>query len=461
MFGRVKFPFAALYFLLTCPIVVAEEGGGQREWTSTDGKTVTGLMLGTEDDMVSVKLTSTGKTSKIPLSRLSEADRDFVARQGWPLPKPWVKWPNDIKIGIGQIEVQSAVIDGRFIYRTHHFEIISEAELGQMVVRDVARIFEGTYQLLAASPWGILARPEKERFRAELYVSKGDYIKAGGPPNSAGVYLTERKVFMVPFESLGLKQTPKGYQRDENYTTKTLVHELTHMMMDDALQTMPMWLIEGTAEYMELIPMRIGTFSPSSLPKALKTHNAGSKAYSIKEVFTMKHKVWQNGGTEPEAAPARPKIPGQSGPIFMPPQRIAPAVDLPPLYHAGLLLTYYFMHFDGDGDAARLQRFIAASAKNVERIKTYEKEHKAYEVAFTEFVKHPDVQNMGDGSYRYPSTMKPPEAPPFPFDCTAEELPFLEQDILLEGRSVNEVIRQAEAALDKEGLLITGRTESR
>jgi hypothetical protein len=456
----MKFRLAVLLSLLCCPSALAEEGGGQREWTSADGKKISGLMLGTEGDSVAMRLSSSGKVSKIPLTRLSAADRDFVAKQGWPLPKPWIKWPSDIKIGIGDIQVQGEIVDGRSIYRTKHFEIISEAELGQLVIKDVARIFEGTYQLLAASPWGILARPEKDRFRAELYVSKGDYIKAGGPPNSAGVYLTERKVFMVPFESLGLKQTPKGYQRDENYTTKTLVHELTHMMMDDALQTMPMWLIEGTAEYMELIPMRIGTFSPNALPKALKDHNAEGKAYAIKEVFTMSHKAWQNGGKEPEPPPLPPPgVPERFRPTtLMPPRRVAP-VDLPPLYHAGLLLTYYFMHFDCDGDAARLQRFISASVKNVERIKTYEKAHQAYEAAFTEFVKHPDVQNMGDGTYRYPSTMTPPEAPAFPFDCKPEELPFLELDILLEGRTVNEVIRQAETALDEKGLLITGKEE--
>lgn len=440
-----------LLSLLACTLASGDEGGGNRDWTSSDGKKIRGLMLGTEADAVAIKLADNGKTAKVPLARLSEEDRDFVTKQGWPLPKTWSKWPSDIRIDLNDIEVTSLQEDSKFIYRTPHFEIVSADQLGQLVVKDIARIFEGTYRLLAASPWGILATPEKQRFRAELYVSRDSYIQAGGPPNSAGVYLTQRKVFMVPFESLGLKQTPGGWQRSAEYTTKTLIHELTHMMMDDVVQALPMWVIEGTGEYMELIPMRIGTFSPAALPKALKEHNGSQPAHSLAETFKMSHQRWQNGGEEPSS-------PGNGGgPGLQPLGGTDRAAELiPQFYHAGLLLTYYFMHLDGDGDAARLQRFIAACAQNAEQIRTYEEKHKAYEAAFAQFTRHPDVTPAGNGSYRYPSTMKPPEAPPFPFDCEAEELRMLEIEILLEGRTAAQLIAEATAALEKEKLKVSG-----
>ncbi len=440
---RMKALRAFLLPLLACSLAAAEDKGVPREWTSTEGQKISGLMLGTEGDAVALKLAN-GKVSKVPLARLSEADRKFVAEQGWPLPKPWKKWPGDIRINLNEIQVEEEAGDGqsgKYTYRTGHFEIVSAAKLGQVVVKDVARIFEGTYRLLAASPWGILAEPENGRFRAELYLSRDDYIRAGAPPASAGVYIPSRRVFMVPFESLGLKETPQGWQRSSDYTTKTLIHELTHMLMHDALQTLPIWLVEGTAEYMELMPMRIGAFSPGSHFNALKDHNRQEPAFSLAETFSMDHPTWQKGG----------KAGGDGyGPVT--PFGRAGEVNVPKLYHAGLLLTYYFMHLDGEGDAARLQRFIAASRRNAGRIEEYEKAHADYVAAFQEFIKDPAVQDMGGGNYRFPSTMKPPVAPEFPFDCKPEELPFREIGILLEGRDQAALPAEIRRALEKAGL---------
>ena len=435
---------AFLLLLLAWPIAAGEETGSAREWTSTDGRKISGSMLGTEGGAVAIKLSGSGKTSKVPLSRLSEADRDFVAKRGWALPKPWKKWPGDIKINLDEIEVETVSTGSKPIYRTRHFEIHSEDELGQLVVKDIARVFEGTYRLLEASPWGMLARPKGGHFRAELYRNRERYIRAGGPTNSAGVYMPARKVFMVPFESLGLKEMSSGWQRTSEYTTKTLIHELTHMMMDDALQTLPMWLIEGAAEYMELMPMRIGAFSPEGHLSALRKHNAQEPAFSLNETFSMDHGTWQNGG-KPLRSPGLP-----------PTLRPETAAEIPKLYHAGLLLTYYFIHLDGDGDAARLQRFIAASVRNAERIETYRKDQEAYEKAFQEFIKRPEVQDVGGGNYRFPASLKPPVAPDFPFDCKPEELPFREMALLLDSRDKGELLFQVRTALEKARLSTIG-----
>lgn len=449
---------------LACAPAMAQHGGAVRNWTSSDSKVISGSMLGTEGESVAIKVAATGKQAKVPLARLTEEDRAFVAAKGWPLPKPWKGWPTDIKINLDEVNVEVITTGRKPVYRTQHFEILSADELGQTVVKDIGRIFEGTYRLLSASPWGMLAKPKDGHFHAELYRTRNDYIQAGGPANSAGVYMPARKVFMVPFESLGLKESPKGWQRSSDYTTKTIVHELTHMMMDDALQTMPMWLIEGAAEYMELMPMRIGTFSPAGQFAALKEHNKSEPAFSLANTFSMTHAAWQNGGVEPPpprptplvTGPGRPFIPG----LGPPGRNIVSQEDILKLYHAGLLLTYYFIHLDGDGDAARLQRFIAASTRNAERIETYRKDQEAYETAFQEFIKRPEVQDMGGGNYRFPATLKPPQAPAFPFDCKPEELPFQEIDILLDGREKSELIEAVNSALTNQHLLIGGGTPS-
>jgi hypothetical protein len=422
-------------------------GSRHRGWTSADGKALSGRMLGTDGQSVSLLVDGSAKPAKVPLARLSEADRAFVAETGWPLPKPWKKWPTDVKVGLADVEVRLASSEGgRYLYQSKHFEFLCEDELAQTPMRDIARMFEATYLLLQASPWGILAKPTGERFRAELYGSRESYIRAGGPPDSAGVYTSERKVFMVPFQSLGLEQTKSGWQRSKEYSTRTLVHELTHMLMADALIGMPIWLTEGAAEYMELMPMTLGTFRPGAHLAAVSEQREKQRNFDMLKAFTMSREQWDRGGMdEPPPgvrAPGSRVLTGMGGFTTRGRQE-----NILALYQSGLLLTYYFIHLDGDGDAARLQRFIAACVKNGERVQGFLKKAEEYNKAFNEFTKHPDVKQIADGRYQFPATMKPPTAPAWPFEGKQEDLHLEDLELLLDGRNPQQLIAQARAAL--------------
>jgi hypothetical protein len=455
-------PFPLICLLLTAGVAYAQSSGSGsrlRDWTSTDGKAISGRMMGTDGTSVTLLVKSTGKEAKVPLARLSEEDRAFVAETGWPSPRRWNKWPNDIKLGLGDVDVRLASsAAGRYVYHSRHFEFVSEDELAQTPAKDIARMFEATYSLLQASPWGILAKPKGDRFRAELYSSRASYVKAGGPPESAGVYMLQKKVFMVPFETLGLEQTSSGWQRSKDYSTRTLIHELTHMMMDDALIGMPMWLAEGAAEYMELMPMKIGTFSPASHLAAVKEQHAQQRAFPLLEALTMSGEKWDRGGAE-EATPV--PQPSRGGLV---PMRVTGQTTLGrqeailSLYEAGLLLTYYFIHLDGDGDAARLQRFIAACAKNSKRLDRYFVLAEQYDKAFEEFKKHPDVLHVGENQYRFPPTLKPPVPPAWPFDGEPGEIHTADLDLLLGGRSPQAMIAEAEAAIAKAQIVAAPAT---
>jgi hypothetical protein len=448
------FPLPLICLLLTAGVAYAQSPGSGsrlRDWGSTDGKAISGRMMGTDGTSVTLLVKSTGKEAKVPLARLSEEDRAFVAGTAWPSPRRWNKWPNDIKLGLGDVDVRLASsAAGRHVYHSRHFEFVSEDELAQTPAKDIARMFEATYSLLQASPWGILAKPKGDRFRAELYSSRASYVKAGGPPESAGVYMLQKKVFMVPFETLGLEKTSPGWQRRKDYSTRTLIHELTHMMMDDALIGMPMWLAEGAAEYMELMPMKIGTFSPASHLAAVKEQHAQQRAFSLLEALTMSREKWDRGGADEAAPPPRSPGPG-SGVVLRPPgQTVGGQQDaMLSLYEAGLLLTYYFIHFDGDGDAARLQRFIAACAKNSKRLDRYIVLCEQYDKAFDEFKKHPDVLHVGGNQYRFPAALKPPTPPAWPFDGSPGDIHTADLDLLLDGRSPQALIADVQKALSK------------
>lgn len=347
--------------------------------------------------------------------------------------------PSEVEVSLVSSE------EGRHVYHTRHFEFVSGAVLGEAPLKDIARIFEATYHLMQASPWGVLATPrEKERFRAEFYTSREKYVAAGGPKESAGVYLSERKVLMVPFQTLGLVPGTQGWQRSQDYSTETLVHELTHLLMDDALAAMPMWLAEGVAEYMEVMPVKSGGFTPSGHAAAVREHHKQRPAFDLAKTFVMSRDTWENQGRVKESGGGRrnANIPARRGGHHGAHQ----------LYEAGLLLTYYFIHLDGNGDAARLQRFIAACVKNSERLDRYAIRANAYNAAFETFVKRPDVKPLGDDQYEYPVELTPPVPPEWPFEGKEKDLAIQDLELLLDGRSVEEVMAEAKAALTKAGL---------
>ncbi len=68
--------------LLGC---LADGRGEDRTWKNTDGKTVQGSISGLNGD--SVEIISGGKRLVIPVSTLSKADQDYIAkkRSSWPL----------------------------------------------------------------------------------------------------------------------------------------------------------------------------------------------------------------------------------------------------------------------------------------------------------------------------------------------------------------------------------------
>ena len=53
--------------------------------------------------------------------------------------------------------------------------------------------------------------------------------------------------------------------KDADYKADTLVHELTHQMMHFWLPYLPNWVVEGTAEYTENLPLNAGRSSPSGI----------------------------------------------------------------------------------------------------------------------------------------------------------------------------------------------------
>ncbi len=393
---------------------------------------------GIEGDNVLLKL-GDGRVAPFPLGKLSDADRAFVekakngaapsgsAPSGTYTPPPRVpiekrEWPDVVAVDSRAVEitaVEESEEKRNYVYESEAFQFTSQAKLAGSVMKEVARTFEATRALISQLPWGVVCEPPEglERYKAALYETRDDYFRAGGPTNSGGVYMSGEKIFKIPFPSLGLEMRGKTYFMNDNYSNDTLVHELTHQMMHDYLPFLPKWVIEGSAEYAELMPYNAGTFRASSHKTELKRHIDSRGRYgldpsvgSAEAHLTMTRQGWEDASGDSK---------GQMT-----------------VYFRSLLMVYYFCHLDGDGKGTRFLKFMDGVRDEAE--------------ARVAFFADPRVKSFDDGRYSYPRDMTPPDMDP-------DTAPFKYMDRLLDGRSYEQLALEVTEAYKSIGEKIEAR----
>jgi hypothetical protein len=315
-----------------------------RAWVTAKGQTFTATLLNFDGTTAVFKMPN-GQPAKAPGSHFDEANQQYL--RDW-LEKQPIKFttPDVVAVDISKIRAEMVSEDEageKYVYRTDHFEFTSQGKFGIGLLRDVSRTFEATYELLRALPWGIDPKPASgTHFKALLLKNREEYMKAGGVPNSGGVYMSRTETFYAPFESIGLKPYGKGYTKDADYKADVLVHELTHQMMHHWLRYLPNWIVEGTAEYTENLPLNAGRFRVVSAKTGLKDYTEFLKKravggmpepWPIDKLFTITNQEWGYTLMGDPTASRR-------------------------MYFTAYLLVYYFMHMDGNGDSQRFIRFF-------------------------------------------------------------------------------------------------------
>lgn len=401
-----------------------------REWKTAEGQAFQAA-IESFDGTTIVFRAQNGQRSPLALARLAAEDQAYVT--AWQEKQPIKVVMPDV-VGVDSADVKAEVVseDERnesFVYRTQHFEFISQGKFTTGLLREVARNFEATYELLKALPWQIDPRPASgEYFRALLLRTRSAYEEMGGPKNSGGVYMRSRKVFLVPFDSIGLKVVGKSYAADHDYETHTLVHELTHQMMHFWLSYLPQWVVEGTAEYTATLPLKNGRFRVSSAKSGLRDYFDRQKRagiamspYPLDELFSVSGKKWN------QILEKEPNVSSR-------------------LYFTSFLLVYYFMHMDSDGNGQRFVRYL----REVGRTR---KEVEDYYLAVEEFKKQPGVEVNADGSYRWRGDLKHPEQPDvLASESARDEFQKKTLAILLDGRGEKELMEQIRSAYVKLGI---------
>jgi hypothetical protein len=265
--------------------------------------------------------------------------------------KPADAWPTttELKEPAKATVVKEDAAAKEFIYRTQHFEFQCDSRLGADVVREFGRTFEGTLEVNKALPLGIDPTPEKgqEFFIAKLYTTKEDYLANGGVKGSAGVYDGGAKAIKVPLASLGVKLAGKHYTVEAQSSNDTLIHEITHQMMNHWLHKIPEWYVEGSAMY-----VGSSKFHPSgrfTLPKL------GQTVKELEDLRQGKHTLWHLNYLM-QITPAQWNAGFGSNPDGTVHRN----------YSSAIALTYFFYHGDDKGDGAHMVAFmkdIAAGKK--------------------------------------------------------------------------------------------------
>lgn len=349
-----------LLLLATLPLHALES----REWTDTLSRKIQASLVKVDGENVILKMKD-GREVPFPLAKLSQPDRDFVAAQHVESPAnmpPPAKaaagenntppnfnapWPDRITFTedpeINTIEENAA--DKKFIYESANYRYTCDVRLSKMVVKGFAVMFEATNLFCASVPLSLNGgSPPSGKNQIILFEKKDDYVKAGAPPSSAGVFMGRTHTVMVPLESLGVRPVGSGYMLDRDKSSQTLPHELTHQLTPPAYfeEGAMGWFSEGLAEYICVTPYRAGSY------------NVRNNLRDIIEYATG----YGEGGRGGRALGTKIRLPSLKAYMMQSYEKFTgdPQIN----YGSGLLITTYFLHFDGDGTGKRLKAFLQA-----------------------------------------------------------------------------------------------------
>lgn len=346
------------YFLLLLGLAHAAE---LRSWTDIQDRKIEATLLRVQDKTVFLKLKD-GREIPYPLEKLSAPDCKYVEESRSLLENgktatateddgktanfdaPWpqmIKFSEDPEIST----VEENPEKKRFIYESANYRYVCDVRLAKSVVKGFAVMFEATHLYCRTLPLGINGgKKENGKHQILLFEEFNDYVQAGGPPSSAGVFIGGRGVVMVPLTSLGVKPVGSGYMLDREKSSKTLPHELTHQLTPEAYYEKGAmgWLSEGIAEYVAVTPYRSGLFNVHGNQKDIFDYVTG---------YGSKDRGGRALGTKIKL-PALKTFMLQSYESFLEQPQIS--------YGCGLLITTYFLHMDGAGDGKRVKAYLKA-----------------------------------------------------------------------------------------------------
>ncbi len=334
-----------------------------RVWNDSQGRAIHATMIRADTGNVTLKLND-GREVPYPLAKLSEADRSYVetargqstdrasstqAKSDDPSGVATFEseWPGLVRFAedpeIATLEEDAG--KKRFVYESANYRYLCDVRLSQSVVKGFAVMFEATRLYCRSLPLCLNGGDKTDgKLQILLFEKQEDYASAGGPDGTAGVFISQKHAVLVPLTSLGVRPVGNGYMLDRDKSSKTLPHELAHQLTPIPYFKSGGWFTEGLAEYIGNTPYRAGTYTVRNNQRALVEYVTG---YGSKQM----------GGRA-----LGKKISLMDLKSFMLQEYSSFTSDPQRSYGCGLLLTIYFLHMDGEGDGARIKKFLKSLA---------------------------------------------------------------------------------------------------
>ncbi len=343
-----------------------------RLWTDTQGRKIAAALVRADDQTVILKLKD-GREIPFPLAKLSTADGKYVddSREQWKSKTPIIltepkgdsespnfdsPWPETVKfLEDPEIDViEEDAVKKHFVYASANYRYACDVRLSKTVVKGFAVMFEATHLFCRTLPLGLNGgRKTDGKLQIVLFEKVDDYLAAGGPPDTTGVFISEKAVVLVPLTSLGVRPVGSSYMLDHDKSSKTLPHELTHQLTPESYfgKGATGWFTEGLAEYVANTPYRAGTYTVRGNLKPIVEFTT---AYGAKD------KGGRALGTKISMPPLK---------TFMLQDYSSFTAESQLNYGCGLLITTYFLHLDGQGDAKRMKSYLKAlsAGENAEK----------------------------------------------------------------------------------------------
>lgn len=329
---------------LSCLCLALPDAAGSepRTWTDTQGRQIEAMLLEVSGDTVTIERAG-GRRFTVPASTFSEEDQTYIRQWKRITKSPLepAQWPDRVQVRVPRAEIVEETSDMN-IYRTERFEFRSDARLSRTLIAQFGQVFEATFAAVDALPIGLnISPPEDGYFQTRLFSDPDDYHRAGGIPGSGGLYSPLTREILLPIENLGVERSSLGYSYDKYKGNSALIHEITHQVMHPWLAVLPVWLAEGLAGYMETIPYERGAFQfrqqdlRDYVENRIGTRGDPLPIAPLGPLMDLHYGNWTETFADNQQAVARN-------------------------YSTVLLLTYYLLHLDGDGNAERLIRYLQA-----------------------------------------------------------------------------------------------------
>ena len=348
--------------------VPAAADGAERTWTDVKGRKIVASMVSATRKEVVVRRKSDGKTFKIPLARLSKNDQFFVevwveehgegavkAPSGNKDPKPDAnsiksnQWPHKV-FPAANASVTTVMEDRKskkFAYRTSHFEITSEFALTDSLRDNLGLLLETGRKYVKSMPLILhppLAEAEGRRNEVFLYDVRSRYEEAGGVPKTRGTVIAVEgsNRLLLYVEAADERALSGSGVYKLSHFRRTILHELAHQMDTPQrnLAEPESWWMEGFANYVGKTPFTKKGFDDKNLLKEIIPFVTGDHPRT-------------NDGCRMGKKPTVPDLEA-----FLLAGRNNQ--DLFRVYGLGLMLSYYFIRVDGDGDRAALGAYLQA-----------------------------------------------------------------------------------------------------